>query len=350
MKKVKDLKQKKDAIWAKWEREAGFPLAQPFRNAVEKQAGPYLGYDEDNWLIDLDGSILSAIEIVNSARPTSPTVSVPKGEPKKRYSKPFERRFHLVKFVVERLVRSSKVRYGVEDKRDIEKWLRLRFNWQLIANEWNVAYPFERIKPEVLRVEYYRAVQDDNLVYQLIITKRIEWATNEICELMVNELLDQHMNNPPEGMVANKAKWEKDRVFIKEIVAKEIQAPIKMVKKVSENDLYIEPYDYANDWALFYCWLFFKRPPFTSLSPSNDKRFSKKGKTLEERVRLTKKWEMGIKRDEERIENTERLIESLNAGLEKKELEVDLRLNKIIDNILRATKGVAYLFPKKEAS
>jgi len=73
-------------------------------------------------------------------------------EKKGSYQKPFERRLRLVEFVIARWARNK-------DN---------RFNWIQITSEWNKSFPIEQIKPEVLRVEYSRAIHEIDLMSHLL--------------------------------------------------------------------------------------------------------------------------------------------------------------------------------------
>lgn len=71
------------------------------------------------------------------------------------YQKPFERRLRLVEFVTTRWARIKNNRFSGED-------------WIQITSEWNKSFPIEQIKPGVLRVEYSRAIHENDLMSHLL--------------------------------------------------------------------------------------------------------------------------------------------------------------------------------------
>jgi hypothetical protein len=80
-----------------------------------------------------------------------------KGKPaKKIYRKPLERRLHLFEFVLNK-----------------KGGIKARAHWKQISAEWNKEHPYDRKDQAVLKVEYYRALKDCNVIINYVAIKML---------------------------------------------------------------------------------------------------------------------------------------------------------------------------------
>jgi len=154
-----ELDKKKNEIWNDLEKEYGFPLSQLFRDRVDSEIGTHDNYDGDPLGLEgyLEDYLAIATNHVESAKLASISFKGDKqvSKPKRIYRKPFERRVYLVNFVL-----SSSSHQGGGT------W---RHDWKRITAEWNESHPSDLMGDAVLKVEYYRAIRDVNILAQFVI-------------------------------------------------------------------------------------------------------------------------------------------------------------------------------------
>ena len=147
------------------EKKLGYPLVEKFWDVVEDDVGDAAtNYDGDpegqEAYIE---SYRNVTERYVMALSTVPSIKVKssidgngeKPNPKKIYRKCFERRFYLVHFTNQSWARDHEG--------------SVRFNWKRILDEWNKAHPSDTMSLSVLKVEYYRAIEENGLVIQLLV-------------------------------------------------------------------------------------------------------------------------------------------------------------------------------------
>ncbi|HUU63190.1 MAG TPA: hypothetical protein VMX96_04630 [Dehalococcoidia bacterium] len=154
------------------------------------------------------------------------------GEKRGQYQKPFERRLRLVEFVTARWARTK----------------NNHFNWIQIASEWNKFFPIEQINPEVLRVEYSRAIRENDLMSHLLAmlclkdrqTGEKPWGKDEFKQFFLETALDSTRKGEPLlslmykhrvlGGMSKQVPMNKKRVDIALLLAKKFREMDKTVK------------------------------------------------------------------------------------------------------------------------
>lgn len=196
----KDFEKGKAAIWAKWGKKLGMPLPQEFRTQLEGNTGEGPG-DEDITLNDLDGLIKEFFDKFELLEYFSSRKNPKDSASGKRYHRCFEKRLHLVEFVMER-------RLTIANWKRKSFALRKRINWKQICAEWNEAHPYDQMKPQLLKVRYYRAIAEGNIQREYFARKDYEehsWWTGLFSELL-KDISEGHaegvistMHQLPEG-------------------------------------------------------------------------------------------------------------------------------------------------------
>jgi len=168
----RELEQHKRSIWAKHEKSMGHRIKPAIRQYIENTL--FHGIYDTAALEDLDVSIpdylgLIAILPENSgSRFLSETKSRDRTR-KKRYWKCFERRLHIVDFVMGNdLTLNNLVNRSFAPRK--------RIMWKLICDKWNKAHPYDLIKLEVLKVQFYRAIAEEDIQREYFVRKEKEIA------------------------------------------------------------------------------------------------------------------------------------------------------------------------------
>ncbi|MFC2034880.1 hypothetical protein ACFLUJ_02030 [Chloroflexota bacterium] len=159
-----DITQEIKVIQINVEKELGFPLVPKFWGLVEDTVG--------NVATDYDGDPEGQKDYVDSYRNVTKrhvevikTVPYIKAKPstnrseeqpktKKTYHNPLQRRLHLIDFVWKAKGR-----------------IRARANWKRITIQWNKEHPYDQKTQAVLKVEYYRARNDSDVMKNYIALK-----------------------------------------------------------------------------------------------------------------------------------------------------------------------------------
>lgn len=201
-----NYEKRKKAIWADHERAFGCLIAQPFRDAVEKQLKG-TSPDDDTFLEDLDAAIPGYLELMkawgaSNAGSSASDGGSTKAKPQRTYRKCFERRFYLVDFVMANspidLVRTMKEwhethRFHLVDREHDGR--RLRIDWRQTVAEWNTAHPSDVMSLAVLKAEYYRAIREDALMWQFFLYRSQQLMANA-WQPLKKRLSDLYKNGP----------------------------------------------------------------------------------------------------------------------------------------------------------
>ncbi|MBA7575901.1 hypothetical protein ES708_17737 [subsurface metagenome] len=174
-----ELLKAKRKVWTEQERHYGMLFDGDFREAVEARAGITLAFgDPSTGLEDLRAAISEFVEpaliLLNNSTGTSAPKKV---KPEKRRRKHFERRFYLVRFVIDCWERDG----------------RSYIPWPYVTTEWNKAHASDQISKAVLKAEYYRAFKEKDLISQLFLTK--VWSNFDTFELFLLRLQKIHKVN-----------------------------------------------------------------------------------------------------------------------------------------------------------
>lgn len=172
---MKDFEEKKQAIWARWERKIRIPLPQGFRDLMEKDYLDTVGGREG--LTDLEGSLedffskVMALEYFPSPKKAN--------KPGKRYQrlrvKSIEKPLNLVAFIIgQQLTVDNLWRRNFTSRK--------RIRWERVCETWQQAYPDDPITPAVLKATFYRYVADPDIQKEYFNRKYREYAT-EFAEL-----------------------------------------------------------------------------------------------------------------------------------------------------------------------
>ena len=143
-----ELEQRQRA-WARLQRVLKFHAPENVRRILEKRLEgtrdieDYEGMVED--YLDLGKLFTNSI--------SSPKHNTPQNSSRKRYQRPFQKRLHLVYFIIGQQISSKKQR----------KKIRKRINWETTCKAWNEAHPNDPMTPKVLKATYYRAVGEEDL-------------------------------------------------------------------------------------------------------------------------------------------------------------------------------------------
>jgi len=161
----KDFTKEKKRIWSEVEAEAAlsFPITRVFKDWLEQEEvdlpedyGDGDSEEEQAYLSELRGvaqRYLAAFQLVFEGKPSHSNNDKP-SKARRTYSGPFERRLRLVEFATDVWARDSGT----------------RFNWKRIAAEWNEANPLSpTLSSNNLKREYYRAIQEDGIMIQLVV-------------------------------------------------------------------------------------------------------------------------------------------------------------------------------------
>jgi hypothetical protein len=171
---VKEFEKRRNSIWAKYERELGCPIVQSVRDRTEADI-VRLSSSISETLADLEGFLRDNILIWKAlvgkgdAQNSGDSVGV---KPQRKYRKSFERRFYLVNFVMDHPFRKGS-----------------RIDWERMATAWNTAHLSDQMRPDSLRVEYYRAIKEDVLMLQVHISR------GKVLLAKPGQLLDQGLRN-----------------------------------------------------------------------------------------------------------------------------------------------------------
>jgi len=146
----------KATIWARCEKKSGMLFSPEFRVLFEQDTG--YGYDEEVSLKDFRGLLeefckkAALISYVTSRKTTEKSVNT------KRYHRCFEKRLHVVEFVIESQWRAPKTNHKLSAGPR-----RKRFDWRSICAEWNKVYPHDPMSSAVIKAKFYRAIAEKDL-------------------------------------------------------------------------------------------------------------------------------------------------------------------------------------------
>ena len=183
--KPNDFEKRKKQIWDKVEADIalGFPLTKAYKEYVEREEvgkpEEYIGGDpegEEKYLESLlsvatrcvTGLKLLKLSFGGEDQNRKPSIS------KELLRGPFERRFRLVRFVVD-----CWERYG-----------RSYIPWDYVTAEWNEANPHSPIgSKDTIERAYRRAAKEDGIMIQLLVVKASEVKTsiNDVARTLERE-------------------------------------------------------------------------------------------------------------------------------------------------------------------
>lgn len=183
-----DITKEIKAIRSEAEKELGFPLVEKFWDIIEDDVGDSAtDYDGDpegqeeyiESYRNVTKRYVMAVSALPSikAKPSTDENGEPT-QPKKRYRKCFERRFYLVNFVIDRPYQRG-----------------TRIDWKRMVTEWNKSHPSDPMSLSALRVEYQRAIKEDNLMLQVHIIRGNQFLTSR-WQPLEEKLRDMAHNNP----------------------------------------------------------------------------------------------------------------------------------------------------------
>ncbi len=170
---IMNLAQAERETFNIWGKELGSPMAASLRTEMKAQTLDDMGIAEadldgdpdrqGDYLFQLEnhvkGGLLIAKHILNSADGSNKQLI----GTRRRYGKTFERRFHLVGFVITS---------WAENSYDMLNWEHVkeesRINWKRVTAEWNEFHPYDRFeKPISLKSLYNQAIRQEDILLQL---------------------------------------------------------------------------------------------------------------------------------------------------------------------------------------
>lgn len=153
------------AIWAKAESKYGLSIPHAFRDRFEED------WERPDFNPDNEEEVQAALsdfrcfideffekfELLQyfSSRKTKVSSS------KKRYQRSFEKRLHLVRFIM-----GSELPIIWEEREAFA--LLKRFDWKQVCAKWNEAHPYDLMSSEVLKNRYYRAIAEEDIQKEYI--------------------------------------------------------------------------------------------------------------------------------------------------------------------------------------
>jgi len=162
--------------------------------------------------------------------------SVEKQAPTKRYQRCFEKRLHLVDFVLKRTLnlRSRKddtipAWYHEKFFPNVKGYVKgptKRINWSVLASEWNEAHAHDLMQADTLKRDYYRAVCEADIQREYLHRQyeRLMACHSEL-ELSFNEVFEAPKD-------VNLHWWEKYREPTAEKTPAELHAEIADIRAV----------------------------------------------------------------------------------------------------------------------
>lgn len=201
--------EEKRKVWAKWERHYGMLFGEDYRRAIEKKSGECV--DNELFLKDLDTSIPEFVEPALILFPNRNGVSGPKKvEPEKRRRKHLERRFYLVRFVIDCWERDG----------------RSYIPWPYVTTKWNESHASDQISKAVMKAEYYRAMREKQIFIQVLCRKI--WQNMSVFKVFLLRSAKLH-NISPIALAEWYLSWLR---IVKEIAALDQGAFDQMVEGI----------------------------------------------------------------------------------------------------------------------
>lgn len=156
------IARRSNPLRRKWERKLGQRLAEEFWQKCLEAVRDGPG-DEEVALEDLESVVEQYIEVgLLLSFPTSR--KPPRGSPpKKRYQRCFEKRLHVVEFVLFRRLSFGCLMPFLADGSIIPLKPLKHFDWKWEAARWNEAHPHDHLTPDSLKVKFYRAVAEEDI-------------------------------------------------------------------------------------------------------------------------------------------------------------------------------------------
>jgi hypothetical protein len=174
---IKEFEKERKAIWSECQKELGWSLPMPFREAIEQMV--HLNPRDEETLDDLNGllaDIVPALEYIPMSNKTNKDSA--EAKPKRRYKKCYERRVLLFAFVT--------------------KWNRPfhRINWKQTVAEWNKAHPSDIMSVPVMKAEYYHALRNDPPISFMNLLVRLNHVLTEFKGVLLHVASGSYSNRP----------------------------------------------------------------------------------------------------------------------------------------------------------
>jgi hypothetical protein len=195
----KTFEERKQATWRKWERRLNLPLSAKFRQAFEADL---VFNDTEVRLKDLDDALTDFFKRV-AALQYFPSPKQASHRPGKRYQRAFQKRLHLIDFVIEEQLTLRNL------------WQRSfaghkRINWGKTCNAWNEVHPYDPMTSKVLKATYYRAIAQEDIQQVYFKEKYREYAAR------LGKLLYAFVSDNEEALERFKLAMERFGQFILE--------------------------------------------------------------------------------------------------------------------------------------
>lgn len=174
---MKDLEQRKKDIQARVQKEVGFRASPETMELIDEEAGPVLD-SEDLEAYEL--TLISYLTVLRRAAISEylPSPKTPKNLPQKQYPRPFNKRLHLVDFIIGR-----QLTIRMHRQRSFSP--RKRINWKQTCEAWNKAHLYDPVTPAVLKATFYRAITEEQLQREYFVIKDREMA-EQFGKLLLN--------------------------------------------------------------------------------------------------------------------------------------------------------------------
>lgn len=147
-----DLEQQRQRAWARLKKEFGFCPVPEAIQRIDEFAGP-IREEEDLPCYERIAAQYMEVTKLQSAATSFPKPKTPQNPSKERYERPFQKRLHLVYFVIA---------WQIGPKTQRNK-IRKRINWKATCEAWNEAHPYDQKTPKVLKATFHRAIDDGDL-------------------------------------------------------------------------------------------------------------------------------------------------------------------------------------------
>lgn len=150
-----DVEKAKQAIWARARKQVGWREPEDFHQYVDRSAGEI--YDAEDTQ-HYEGTVLQFMEAGKLAAEHQyfPASKAPKRPREKRYNKPFERRLHIVDFII-----GQQLTLRQRKKRSFHRHKQIK--WKRILIAWNEAHPYDIMTLGRLQVAYRQAITQPDI-------------------------------------------------------------------------------------------------------------------------------------------------------------------------------------------
>ena len=166
-----EFEKGKQQIWANWISRWG-SVSRDVRQDIEElhfgQAEPKYSREALTAFADKIPKCLVMLEHhLNSLRVRQDLISQHDNVSRAKYRKCFDRRLHLVEFVLD-----GNLPFLM--RLELRSFKHKRIKWVAVSKAWNETHPYDTMTPKVLKVAFYRALREPELKHEYFARRRRE--------------------------------------------------------------------------------------------------------------------------------------------------------------------------------